>query len=162
MFEFHVAFGVTLLALVAAAALIGLASRIELCCRSLVKSIAYLVLILASFNLVAVTYYAVTNPICQRCMMRNEKNGMKDMKHKNDRGMMDNMMTQPLGESDAGYEDRFIAMMIPHHEMAVDMAKDAIEKSNQPALKKMAQEIIAAQNNEIVQMKAWRQQWYGH
>ena len=69
-------------------------------------------------------------------------------------------MVQHLGPADADYDHRFIDMMIPHHEGAVQMAKDALQKSQRPEIKKFAEEIIAAQEKEIAQLKAWGEQWY--
>jgi uncharacterized protein (DUF305 family) len=55
---------------------------------------------------------------------------------------------------------RFIEMMIPHHQGAVDMAKLALSKAKHPEIKKLAESIIKDQNQEIAQMKAWYKQWY--
>jgi uncharacterized protein (DUF305 family) len=76
--------------------------------------------------------------------------------------MMGKMMNDKLGAADANYDDRFISMMIPHHEGAVMMSKDALTKTSKPELKKLAESIIAAQNKEIADMKQWEQKWYGH
>ena len=69
-------------------------------------------------------------------------------------------MVQHLGPADAEYDHRFIDMMIPHHEGAIMMAKDALQKSQRPEIKKLAQEIIDAQEKEIAQLKSWGEQWY--
>lgn len=79
----------------------------------------------------------------------------QDMKTMNDR------MVQHLGAADADYDHRFIDMMIPHHEGAIAMAKDARDKAQHAELKKMAEEIIKAQEKEIEQLKKWRSDWYG-
>jgi uncharacterized protein (DUF305 family) len=73
---------------------------------------------------------------------------------------MNREMVEHLGQKDSMYEARFIDMMIPHHEGAVMMAKDALQKSNREELRQLAQEIITAQEKEISQLKAWRAQWY--
>lgn len=65
-----------------------------------------------------------------------------------------------LGPADAEYDLRFIDAMILHHQGAVDMAKEALEKSNRPEMQKLARDIIAAQEREIQAMKQWRQGWY--
>ncbi len=65
-----------------------------------------------------------------------------------------------LGIADANYDLRFIDAMIPHHEGAVVMAKAALEKSQRPEIKKLANAIIQAQNKEIAEMKQWRKTWY--
>ena len=59
------------------------------------------------------------------------------------------------------FDRAFIDMMIPHHEGAVTMAEQLLEKGEQPELRKMAQEIIDAQTKEIEQMREWRAKWYG-
>jgi len=51
------------------------------------------------------------------------------------------------------FDPAFIKMMIPHHEGAVTMAKVEIDKGESPALKKLAQEIIDAQEREIGEMR---------
>lgn len=65
-----------------------------------------------------------------------------------------------LGPADAEFDLRFIDGMIPHHQGAVDMAKEVLQKSKRPELKKLAQEVIAAQDKEISQMQQWRKAWY--
>ena len=70
-------------------------------------------------------------------------------------------MVEHLGRKDAEYEERFIDMMIPHHEGANRSAKHALEHSNKPDLKEMAQRSIEEQEKEIAQLKKWRKEWYG-
>lgn len=55
----------------------------------------------------------------------------------------------------------FIEQMIPHHEDAITMAKLAQNKAKRPEVKKLADEIIVAQEEEIGQMKSWYRSWYG-
>ncbi len=64
------------------------------------------------------------------------------------------MMTAP-------FDRQFIDMMVPHHQSAVGMAQVALTRAQHPQIKRLAQAIIADQNSEIRQMKAWRAQWYG-
>jgi uncharacterized protein (DUF305 family) len=70
------------------------------------------------------------------------------------------MMTMDLGSADAQFDLRFIEAMIPHHDGALVMAKDAIAKSKRPEIRKLAQEILDSQKAEIEQMQAWRKAWY--
>ena len=53
----------------------------------------------------------------------------------------------------------FIDMMIPHHEGAVVMSRQALERAEHAELKKLAEQIIAAQQAEIAQMRKWRTEW---
>ncbi|RUT01536.1 hypothetical protein DSM106972_066330 [Dulcicalothrix desertica PCC 7102] len=75
-------------------------------------------------------------------------------------GGMNHSMSMDLGPADANFDLRFIDSMIPHHEGAVMMAKQALEKSKRPEIKKLANDIIKAQNKEIAELKQWRQAWY--
>jgi Uncharacterized protein conserved in bacteria len=70
------------------------------------------------------------------------------------------MMSMDLGAADAQFDQRFINAMIPHHEGALTMAKDALTKSKRPEIKQMAQDILTSQQKEIDQMKQWQQAWY--
>ncbi|SOZ20770.1 conserved exported hypothetical protein [Cupriavidus taiwanensis] len=51
----------------------------------------------------------------------------------------------------------FVAMMIPHHQGAIDMAKALLLYGQDPALRNLAQGIITEQQNEIRLMQAWLQ-----
>lgn len=86
----------------------------------------------------------------------------KDMHDEKEMEKMNQMMVEKLGPADKGYEDRFMDMMIPHHQSAINMAKDALAKTGKSELKKLAQDIIAGQQKEIDLMKAWGKKWYGH
>jgi len=53
-------------------------------------------------------------------------------------------------------DDRmFAAMMIPHHEQAIQMSELAFLNSTDPEILALANEIKAAQGPEIEQMKSW-------
>ncbi|MCA6519465.1 MAG: DUF305 domain-containing protein [Pseudanabaena sp. M110S1SP2A07QC] len=67
-----------------------------------------------------------------------------------------NMMSVDLGKADDKFDLRFLDAMVPHHEGALVMAKDAIAKSKRPEIQKMAQEILSSQQAEINQMKQLR------
>ena len=74
--------------------------------------------------------------------------------------MQSMMMSMDLGAAGAEFDLRFLNAMIPHHEGALVMAQDALKKSKRPEIKKLSQEILASQKQEIEQMKQWRQAWY--
>jgi uncharacterized protein (DUF305 family) len=47
----------------------------------------------------------------------------------------------------------FLLSMIPHHQGAIDMAQIVLEHGSDPEIKALAEEIIAAQEAEIEQMR---------
>jgi uncharacterized protein (DUF305 family) len=67
---------------------------------------------------------------------------------------MEKMMS---GMHAAGYtgdpDIDFLAMMIPHHEGAVDMARLVLQYGNDPVTRKLAEDIIAGQRVEIEGMQ---------
>ncbi|MCY7336966.1 MAG: DUF305 domain-containing protein [Chamaesiphon sp.] len=69
-------------------------------------------------------------------------------------------MNMSLGKADAGFDKRFLDAMIPHHQGAVTMAQDLLQKSKRPEMKKLAQNIITSQQQEIDMMTQWRSTWY--
>jgi uncharacterized protein (DUF305 family) len=73
---------------------------------------------------------------------------------------MNHSMSMDLGPADADYDLRFIDAMVLHHQGAVKMAQEALQKSQRPEIKKLAEDIIAAQEKEIGQMQQWRKAWY--
>ncbi|HEY9637227.1 MAG TPA: DUF305 domain-containing protein [Coleofasciculaceae cyanobacterium] len=92
-----------------------------------------------------------------------EANGKQDTMHggsMNHGSGMNHSMAMDLGPADANYDLRFIDAMTPHHQGGVEMAQEALKKSQHPEIKKLAQDIIAAQEREIKELRQWRQAWY--
>jgi uncharacterized protein (DUF305 family) len=58
------------------------------------------------------------------------------------------------------FDKAFIGAMILHHRSAIEMADAALEGSKNPRIRGIAQAIVDAQEHEIAQMRAWRQEWY--
>ena len=86
--------------------------------------------------------------------------GMMESAHTpGDRALMQSMM--PMHQSMAGMHfsgdvDRdFLAMMIPHHQSAVDMANAELQYGKDAKVKALARAIIAAQQREIGEMHDW-------
>jgi uncharacterized protein (DUF305 family) len=58
-------------------------------------------------------------------------------------------------------DQRFIVMMIPHHDGAIAMAELALTRSKRPEIRALAEQIKASQTAENAQMRAWYRQWFG-
>jgi uncharacterized protein (DUF305 family) len=63
--------------------------------------------------------------------------------------MMDGMTVKPTGDVDRD----FVAMMVPHHQGAIDMAMAVLRHGRNEQLKRLAQEIIVTQQQEIAAMR---------
>jgi len=75
-------------------------------------------------------------------------------------GMSMSEMTSDLkGKTSDEFDKAFMSEMIVHHQGAIDMADLALTNAKHQEVKDLAKNIIAAQNTEIQQMKAWQTQW---
>ena len=63
--------------------------------------------------------------------------------------MMEQMHVEPTGDVDRD----FVRMMVPHHQGAIEMAVAQLKYGKDPVLKRIAQEIIIEQRQEIDVMK---------
>jgi hypothetical protein len=63
--------------------------------------------------------------------------------------MMRDMTVKPTGDIDRD----FVEMMVPHHQGAVDMAKAELKYGHNEQLRRLAQEIVVAQQQEISVMR---------
>lgn len=63
--------------------------------------------------------------------------------------MMNDMATMPTGDVDRD----FVAMMVPHHQGAIDMALAVLRYGRNEQVKRLAQEIIVTQQQEIAAMR---------
>jgi len=63
--------------------------------------------------------------------------------------MMDDMSIKPTGDVDRD----FVAMMVPHHQGAIDMAQAELRYGHNEQLRRIAQEIVVEQQQEIVAMR---------
>jgi uncharacterized protein (DUF305 family) len=63
--------------------------------------------------------------------------------------MMADMTVKPTGDVDRD----FVAMMVPHHQGAVDMAQAELRYGHNEQLRRLAQEIVVTQQQEITVMR---------
>jgi hypothetical protein len=63
--------------------------------------------------------------------------------------MMVDMSITPSGDVDRD----FVAMMVPHHQGAIEMAQSELRYGHNERLRRMAQEIIVTQQQEIAAMR---------
>lgn len=61
-----------------------------------------------------------------------------------------------MGPSD----QRFIEMMVPHHDGAIAMADLALTRARRPEIKELARSIKASQSRENELMRRWYRQWF--
>ena len=62
------------------------------------------------------------------------------------------MATAPMN---GNVDHDFAAMMIPHHQGAIDMAKAELIYGTDPVIRRLAQEILVDQQSEIDAMRLW-------
>ncbi len=63
--------------------------------------------------------------------------------------MMDAMAVEPTGDVDRD----FVALMVPHHQGAIDMALAVLRYGRNERIRRLAQEIIVTQQQEIAAMR---------
>ena len=67
-----------------------------------------------------------------------------------------------VASADVPFDRAFIDAMVPHHETAIEMAREAKDAGlSDPELVKIANNIVDTQQAEIDQMLEWRERWFG-
>ena len=86
-------------------------------------------------------------------LAQDNASAVKDAFAKANQNMMSAMQSMPpMGDADKD----FVMMMMPHHQGAIDMAKIELKYGKDKQLRKMAEDIIKAQEKEIAEMKKWQ------
>jgi len=63
--------------------------------------------------------------------------------------MMSRMAIKPSGDADRD----FVALMVPHHQGAIEMAQTELRHGHNEQLRRIAQEIIVTQQQEITALR---------
>jgi uncharacterized protein (DUF305 family) len=66
--------------------------------------------------------------------------------------MDDGMKSAPMN---GDIDHDFAAMMMPHHQGAIDMAKAELAYGKDPVMRRLAEEIVVDQQSEIQVMQLW-------
>ena len=78
-------------------------------------------------------------------------------------GMTDSMKGMDMQKLNAAtgndFDLMFLEQMIPHHDGAVVMSRDGLGKLRDAEVKRLANQIIASQQEEVAQMNRWRESW---
>jgi uncharacterized protein (DUF305 family) len=106
---------------------------------------------------------AQQNGTTHQHMQMPQTNAMEQMGPKGDTGPSSqaysgamNKMHQDMNIEYSGNADvDFVRSMVPHHQGAIDMAKIVLAFGKDPAIRKLAEDVIKAQENEVAFMKDW-------
>lgn len=66
----------------------------------------------------------------------------------------------PLGKADRFIDLRYLNGVIAHHLTAIDLARQALEKSHREEIRTLAEEIIKSDEASIKQLMTYKQKWY--
>ncbi len=76
-------------------------------------------------------------------------------------GMMDGDRMMGSLDEEQPFDLQFIDQMIMHHQGAIMSSEHMIADSERPELRQLAESIQESQSEQIEQMRAWREEWYG-
>lgn len=96
-----------------------------------------------------------------RSTMNHDRMNHGNMNHQNmnhDQMNHSEMKSFP-NAANAPYDLQFLDTMIAHHQGAVIMANEVLQKSQKAEIKTLANSIIKAQDAEIKQMRDWQTNW---
>ena len=129
-------------------------------------SIRRALILTVAFTLLALPAYAQqsgnagSSPSSSMPGMAPASNGGTAAQSPADQAMMAGMtkMNQDMSAAPmTGDADKdFVGMMMPHHQGAIDMAQAELQYGKDPAMRRLAKNIVAAQKKEIAEMKLWQ------
>lgn len=85
------------------------------------------------------------------------EDGMQGMDH----GSGSMAASEMLMENGEYSDERFIDAMVSHHQGAIDMAQVALVNAEHPEIRTLAEDIVSAQETEIVQLRSIKQEQFG-
>lgn len=95
----------------------------------------------------------------------SEMSGMQGMEETSGMSEMSGMQGSDMGSmlmEDGEYSDRlFIDNMVPHHRAAIEEAQVALDNTDRPELRNLAQNIVSSQEGEIRELKQIKEQEFG-
>jgi len=74
-------------------------------------------------------------------------------------GMSGMDLTKLAALNGTEFDKEFVNQMIPHHEGAIEMARDLANRSQRTELKELGGAIVTDQQAEIEDMKEWSDEW---
>ena len=94
-----------------------------------------------SVGVLAAVWAAPSSPASEAPFLSENSAAMARMMHR--------MTIKPSGDVDKD----FVAMMVPHHQGAIDMAMAVLRYGRNEKIRRLAQEIIITQQQEVVAMR---------
>lgn len=85
---------------------------------------------------------------------------MPGMPHGMEGGTMDMTADIEMLRTADPFDRAFLEAMITHHQSAIAAAEVILAQTEQPQIRTLAQDIVAAQQAEIDQMEEWLAEWY--
>ena len=108
--------------------------------------------------IVATTSVNANNNSMMRMMGMHTNNSSIGMM-KDDSMGMDQMTASLKGKTGEDFDKAFLSEMIVHHQGAIEMASLANQNAKHDEIKKLSENIVTAQTNEIKEMKQWQKDW---
>ena len=112
-------------------------------------------------SILLIAFSLITANSCKKIDAEEEPEINHSMPMENDliQSMNKTITTINNATINGDFDYDFANLMIMHHQMAIDMSREEIQKGSDPTIKKMANGIIAAQEIEIKEMQQFIQNY---